>query len=185
MRSKNIRRLAREIIEKVFDETVSPGLRQLAIVTRVRQIVKELDHTEPPKQETNVMKDEVAEKMRADLEWVKRYARTVSWVEFKSHIDGLLAQLPPKPEVPEVPEAPEGPYGSWLSTSFDGTWVVLDRSGKRIAADIPNQPTAELLASSWTLRRRLDAAEELLGGMQGQDRELDEIIDRYFKESGA
>ena len=71
-------------------------------------------------------------------------------------IRGAKKLLPPKPEVP-----PE-PWRGLLSTSFDGTWVVLDRSGKRVAADIPNQPTAELLASSWKLQRDKDAAVGLL-----------------------
>lgn len=66
MKSRNIRRLAREIIEEVSIETGSAGLQRLAIVARARQIVKELDHTEPPKQETKAMDVDV-EKLRSRL----------------------------------------------------------------------------------------------------------------------
>jgi len=194
MKIRDICRLMHQIIDKTLDEDLTPGLRRLAIVSRARLVLNEL---EPAEQERHRMNDETVEKIREELERLDTIANDRdlwSWDKVQKFVGKLQALLPLTPE----PEVPPGPYAAEWSASH-GCWVVRDAKGVTIASAHPSacydRPTALLLASSWQLRRNLEAAEKLLRGMRLQlarpglggtsTRTLIAQIDRHFQETGT
>ena len=107
------------------------------------------------------MSDETVETLRAtraDLEAIRR-----GWsglipgqnAGLSEALAGVLARLPKIPP----PEAAPGPYRTELR---DGTWRVESAANRTIAADVPDEPTAETLASGWKARKTIREASELL-----------------------
>ena len=146
------------------------------------------------------MKDEDVdvEKLRM---WLSKAMVEASGVEadlVAGAIEEALALLP-APHKPE-PEVPPGPY-TWRPSAVEGTWSIDAPTQRGLALTYCGEPTAKLLASSWTLRRRVDAAEELLLAARRNAQwaidpraqkairtmnsaRLITEIDRYFKEHG-
>ena len=106
------------------------------------------------------MDAETTEKLRTGLEWVQCNGA----VCHAAHIDDLLALLPEKPK----PEPAEGPYTvHQYVQERDGRvprWFVQDCAGNIIAANIPDAPTAKLLASAHEARELLTGVLNWLEG---------------------
>lgn len=92
--------------------------------------------------EPEAMTPEAVDKLREGIKWMNDQMFMVS-PEWKRRVAELWLLFPPKPK----PEAAPGPYLVERSTTNIGRYQIRSTTGHLIAHDIPDEPTARVLAS--------------------------------------